>query len=298
VKYLSYVYKESYGYGVLNEDETKVLPMDILLNELKLKVPEDLKDFIRMYSNTLTNEFMGIWHKFNDMGIPLSDIKLTSPIPYPRRNIFCLGKNYVEHALEVNSLPGNVAAIPEVPIYFTKVADPSIGHLDNIKLPIGVSTKIDYEVELAVIIGKDGYNIPKEEAEEYIFGYTVGNDITARDIQKRHIQWFKGKSFDTFMPLGPYIVDKTEIKFPVELDISCSVNGELRQSSNTKNLIFDIPYIISDLSKGITLKAGDIILTGTPAGVGMGFNPYRFLKSGDLIECNIEKIGKLINSIE
>lgn len=298
MKYLSFRFKERHGYGVLTDDKTRVIPIAALLNKLKKSAPETLKEFISIYSNTLTYELIDMLPECIDMGIPLSDIRLTSPIPYPRRNIFCLGKNYAEHALEIKSLPGNTATIPEIPIYFTKIADPSIGHLDNIKLPIGTSTKIDYEVELAIIIGKDGYNIPKEEAEEYIFGYTIGNDITARDIQKRHIQWFKGKSFDTFMPLGPYIVDKTEIKFPVELDISCSVNGEIRQSSNTKNLIFDIPYIISDLSKGITLKAGDIILTGTPAGVGAGSNPPRFLKSGDVIECSIEKIGKLINYIE
>ena len=169
---------------------------------------------------------------------------------------------------------------------------------DKVIIPKDYTYKIDYEVELAIIIGKGGKDISPENAEEYIFGYTIGNDISARDVQTKHTQWFKGKSLDTFSPLGPCIVDKSEIKFPIELDISCKINGEVRQNSNTKNLIFDIAYILSDLSKALTLKAGDIILTGTPAGVGVGFKPHKYLKSGDIIECYIENIGRLTNIVE
>jgi len=187
--------------------------------------------------------------------------------------------------------------IPEFPIYFTKVASPAIGSEENIKFSNDVTTQVDYEVELAIVIGKEGFNIKPEKAEEYIFGYTIINDVSARDLQGKHTQWFKGKSLDTFCPMGPCIVHKNEIPLPMELNIKCSINGELRQNSNTKNLIFDIPYIISDLSKGLTLKPGDIISTGTPSAVGMGFQPPKVLKNGDVVECYIENIGELVNEV-
>ena len=198
----------------------------------------------------------------------------------------------------MDSLPNIDSSIPKHPIYFTKIADPAIGHMDNIIIPTEYTENLDYEVELAIIIGKEGKNISPDNVEEYIFGYTIGNDISARDIQTKHIQWFKGKSLDTTTALGPYIVSKSKIKLPVELDIRCKINGEIRQSSNTRNLIFNIPYIISDLSQGLTLKPGDIILTGTPAGVGAGFKPPKYLKPGDKIESIIEDIGTLINFVK
>ncbi len=296
MKFISYIYDGKEGYGIV--DKNSIVPMAKILQHLDKEVPENLLEFIKIYSNSLIENLKALLSKEDIEGIPYEQVKITAPIPYPRRNVFCLGKNYKEHALEIKSLPSGKAAIPDYPIYFTKVADPCIGHMDKVIIPKEYSEKIDYEVELAIIIGKDGRDIPKEKAEEYIFGYTIANDITARDIQRKHSQWFKGKSLDTFTPLGPYIVHKSEISFPVELDISCKVNGEIRQKSNTRELIFDIPYIISDLSKGLTLKAGDIILTGTPAGVGMGFDPPRFLKSGDVVESYIEKIGTLVNIVE
>ncbi len=296
MKFISYLYKGKEGYGIVDKDS--IVPMDALLNQLGKEVPKNLLEFIETYSDSLIEDLKAILSKEGLEKIPYDGVKITAPIPYPRRNVFCLGKNYEEHALEVKSLPSGEAAVPKYPIYFTKVADPCIGHMDKVIIPKEYSENIDYEVELALVIGKDGRDIPMEKAEEYIFGYTIANDITARDIQKKHVQWFKGKSLDTFTPLGPYIVHRSLIDFPVELDISCRVNGEIRQKSNTKHMIFDIPYIISDLSKGLTLRAGDIILTGTPAGVGMGFDPPRFLKAGDIVECNIEKIGTLVNIIE
>ncbi len=297
MKFLSYVYKGNEGYGVLNDKHNSVIPMNTLLKKLNRKVTENLLEFICFYSDSLIPELRKALDDI-DEGLPLDDIKLTAPIPYPRRNVFCLGKNYAEHAMEVKSLPTGESDVPKHPIYFSKIADPAIGHMDKIIIPKDYTMDIDYEVELAVIIGKDGKDIPPEKAEEYIFGYTIGNDITARDIQKKHIQWLKGKSLDSFTPMGPWIVHKSEIEFPVELEIVSKVNGEIRQKSNTKKLIFDIPYIISDLSKGLTLRAGDIIMTGTPEGVGMGYNPPRFLKPGDVVECYVEKIGTLVNIVE
>ncbi|NLV89536.1 MAG: fumarylacetoacetate hydrolase family protein [Tissierellia bacterium] len=298
MRFLSYELGEKEGYGILNEKNFMVIPMETLLRELNKDVPKNLLDFIRTYSDSLIGDLKEVLENIKDKGIPLKDVKITAPIKYPRRNVFCLGKNYADHAAEVKSIPSGDATIPEHPIYFTKIADPAIGHMDKIIIPKGYTEKIDYEVELAVIIGKDGKDIAYERAEDYIFGYSIGNDISARDIQTRHIQWFKGKSLDTTTSLGPFIVHKSALPFPVELNIGCRLNGEVRQDSNTRNLIFDIPTIISDLSKGLTLRAGDIILTGTPAGVGMGFDPPRFLKSGDIVECYIEKIGTLTNIIE
>lgn len=298
MKFLSYEYNNEEHYGILDDKNQAVIPMKTLLKELNKEVPEDLLGFIRTYSDSILDDLKSISSKFEGKGIPLKDVKITAPIRYPRRNIFCLGKNYIEHAKEIKSIPTGNLEIPEYPIYFSKIADPAIGNMDKIIIPKGYTDKIDYEVELAVIIGKDGKDISYENTEEYIFGYTIGNDITARDIQTKHIQWLKGKSLDTFTSIGPYIVHKSEIPFPVELNIMSKVNGEIRQNSNTRNLIFDIPTIISDLSKGLTLRAGDIILTGTPAGVGAGFNPPKFLKYGDVVECYIEKIGTLTNIVE
>lgn len=309
MKFISYQYNCNENYGILNANDTAIIPMTTLLLELNKEVPKNLLEFIQTYSDSLVEDFQAILDSTKALGdsiasqkdfetIALGQVKITAPIAYPRRNIFCLGKNYADHAVEIKSLPGEKAEVPSQPIYFTKIADPAIGHEDKISISEGSNKQLDYEVELAIIIGKDGKDISPEDSEDYIFGYAIGNDITARDIQKRHIQWFKGKSLDSASPIGPWIVHKSDIPYPVELDISCKVNGEVRQSSNTKNLIFDIPTIISDLSSGLTLRAGDIILTGTPAGVGMGMNPPKFLKSGDVIESYIEKVGSLINYVD
>lgn len=298
MKFLSYIYNNQESYGVLTESNKTVIPMSSLLSMLNRSCPSNLLSFIQTYSDSLNSEIKQILDEEYLDNVVIDEIKITAPIPNPRRNVFCLGKNYIEHALETKALPSGEKEIPDYPIYFTKVCDPAIGDMDEVIIPKEYTEKIDYEVELAVIISKDGKDISLEDAEDYIFGYTICNDISARDIQMKHNQWFKGKSLDTFTPMGPYIVDKSEIKFPVELNISCKVNDELRQNSNTKKLIFDIPYIISDLSKGLTLRAGDIILTGTPEGVGIGYKPHKYLKSGDIVECNIEKVGTLKNLIK
>jgi 2-keto-4-pentenoate hydratase/2-oxohepta-3-ene-1,7-dioic acid hydratase in catechol pathway len=227
----------------------------------------------------------------------LDEVKLRAPIPFPRRNVFCLGKNYAEHAREIKISQITDTGIPTHPIYFTKLASPAAGHGEPILVPSHVTSQVDYEVELAVVIGKQGINIPPEDAEEYIFGYTIGNDLSARDLQAERKQWFKGKSLDSFCPLGPVLLHRSALPLPLELTIQCRVNGELRQDSNTRHLIFDIPHIISDLSQGLTLRPGDIILTGTPSGVGMGFDEPHYLQDGDIVECLIENIGILTNRI-
>lgn len=279
-------------------DSNKIIKLKDLLSKSNEPCPKDMISFIEKYDSKFQGEIYEILKDKNIPTIAREDIELLSPIPYPRRNVFCLGKNYVEHANEIKSIPGGKDMVPKEPIYFTKLAYPCMGPEDTILNHKSLTNQLDYEVELTIVIGKKGTNISKEEAENYIFGYTIGNDFSVRDIQKKHIQWFKGKSMDTCCSVGPYIVSKEDISFPPALDISCSINGEVRQNSNTSKLIFDIPTIIHDLSQGLTLYPGDLIMTGTPAGVGLGFNPPKTLQSGDVVECKIEKIGVLRNYIE
>jgi 2-keto-4-pentenoate hydratase/2-oxohepta-3-ene-1,7-dioic acid hydratase in catechol pathway len=222
------------------------------------------------------------------------EVTMHAPIPVPRKNIFCVGKNYREHAIEM----GSEQDIPEDIIIFTKAPTTVTGPNATIPNYKNLTNQLDYEGELAVVIGKRGKEIKEEEALDYVFGYTIINDITARDMQSRHKQYFLGKSLDCTCPMGPWIVHKSVIANPNALQIETKVNGEIRQQSSTNHLIFPIEKIISILSRGMTLEAGDIIATGTPAGVGKGFKPPRFLKSGDEIEITVEHIGTLINRIE
>jgi 2-keto-4-pentenoate hydratase/2-oxohepta-3-ene-1,7-dioic acid hydratase in catechol pathway len=227
--------------------------------------------------------------------VPLSRVKLLAPIPRPRRNVLCIGKNYRDHIREVAGTAfsdGKRAALdvaPEAPIVFTKFPDTVIGPDALILYPEGVSNQLDYEAELGVIIGRGGRGIPESRALEHVFGYTIINDVSARDWQSRHKQWFLGKSFDTFCPMGPWIVTADALD-PRALDIKCRVNGELRQDANTRDMIFDIPKIIATISGGITLMPGDVIATGTPAGGGP-------LEPGDRVEVRIEGIGGLKNTV-
>lgn len=232
--------------------------------------------------------------------IPLAQVELEAPIPQPRRNIFCVGKNYYEHAHEFakSGFDSSAAAgaIPKNPIIFSKVPESVIANRANVVIDSKVSTSIDYEAELAVIIGKAGRGISRENAFDHVWGYTIVNDVTARDLQGKYSQWLIGKSQDTFCPMGPWAVTKDEIDLE-NTGIRCFVNGELRQDSKIPLLIFDIPTIIATLSEGITLKPGDIIATGTPAGVGIGFDPPKYLKAGDFVRVEIDGIGALENPI-
>ncbi|MBC3795550.1 fumarylacetoacetate hydrolase family protein [Acetobacterium tundrae] len=295
--FVTYQYNAFNEGGILTEDEKKVLPITTIGKLMGLKFPERLIDFIPIATDKLLADIQNKMAENPNLGINLSLVKLLAPIPKPPRNIFCLGKNYADHAKEIKNIP-SLTELPESPIYFSKLPT-SVTGPDTVILSHAKATKeIDYEVELAIIIGKEGSDIPKEKAEAYIFGYTIANDITARDLQKKHSQWYKGKSLDTFCPLGPKILHKSALKLPFNIALTCRVNGEIRQHSTTSHMIFDIPTIISDLSKGITLLPGDIILTGTPAGVGCARKPPLFLQHGDKIEAEIEKIGVLRNIIE
>ena len=224
-------------------------------------------------------------------GNAFDESTLLAPIPQPPRTIFCVGKNYRDHVAEMKT-----GDVPEYPVVFPKLAACVTGPGDPIPLPRGVSDQIDYEAEIAVIIGREGKGISKADAFGHVLGYTILNDVTARDLQRRHQQWLIGKSLDDFCPMGPWIVTADEIA-PNDMTVRLTVNGEQRQSARGTDMIFDVPTLIESLSAGITLRPGDIIATGTPAGVGAGFNPPKFLKAGDVVEIEIGGIGRLSNPV-
>lgn len=232
--------------------------------------------------------------------VPVSEVHVQAPVPRPRRNIFCVGKNYHEHAHEfaASGFDSSAAkgAIPEAPIVFSKLPESVVPNGAEITLDSTVTTAVDYEAELGVIIGTAGRNISKADAMSHVWGYTIINDVTARDLQGKHSQWLIGKSQDTFCPMGPIAVTADEIDLS-DTAVKCWVNDELRQDSNTGLLIFDVPTIIAAISNGITLIPGDVIATGTPAGVGIGFKPPKYLVPGDRVTVEIHGIGTLTNSV-
>ena len=300
MRFVTYLLKDNVErLGIMNSDMTGVYEIKSIPNLQNSY--KDMNDFIaNITQQDLETLKSRNYEKDSVVKLDLiEDIKLCYLIINPVKDILCLGLNYKDHVEETNRSFNANYELPKYPIYFSKRVNKSIGINDKITNYQGVSNELDYEVELAVIIGKEGINIKKEDAYDYVFGYTIMNDVSARDLQQRHGgQWFRGKSIDSFTPLGPCIVYKDEINPPIELDVLSKVNGEVRQSSNTKHFIFDRPTIISDLSAGMTLKPGDIIATGTPSGVGMGFKPPKYLKSGDKVECTIEKIGTLVNIVD
>ncbi|GAA0449802.1 fumarylacetoacetate hydrolase family protein [Alkalibacillus silvisoli] len=226
--------------------------------------------------------------------ISRNEVEILAPFR-PKKNIMCIGKNYREHALEMTG--NDESQIPLDPVIFTKSPSAVIGPNDEIDAHEMETNQLDYEGELAVIIGKEGKNISRENAHDYIFGYTILNDLTARDLQKKHQQFFRGKSLDTFAPFGPAIVTKDQIRDDQNLNLKTYVNDELRQQSNTSHMIFSIGELIETLSDGMTLEPGDVIATGTPSGVGKGFNPPKFLQVNDRIRIEIENIGVLENTV-
>ena len=279
--------------GLVAQDHTRIMPLSQLLG---VDAPRTMIELIEQWRD-LGPRLKAV-SVLPDTGLPLADVGLVAPIPHPRRNIICLGKNYREHVEETVVLGGLTSGIPAAPVYFSKMIDHVRGSTESVPVHADVTSMLDYEAELAVIIGRAGHDIDPGSVPEYIFGYSILNDITARDLQKSHDQWFKGKSLDGACAMGPVIVTADEIAYPPALDIGCSVNGELRQKAVTSDLIFGITEIVSDFSRGLTLMPDDIISTGTPAGVGMGFRPFRWLKPGDVVECRIEGIGTLRNTIE
>ena len=229
-------------------------------------------------------------------GIPLRDVKLLSPIPRPAQDIICLGMNFADHTNEAAKFHPTMVR-ESYAVYFSKRVNEAVPDGGIVDSHPDVTKQLDYEAEVAVIIGKDAYQVRKEDAKEYIFGYTILNDISAREIQTRHKQFYLGKSLDGFTPIGPWIVTADEFSYPPKIGIRCYVNGQLRQDGNTASWIFGIGDVIEDLSAGMTLRAGTIISMGTPAGVGMGFTPPKYLEKGDVVVCEADGIGKLTNKI-
>ncbi|OLN23824.1 hypothetical protein BTO30_02445 [Domibacillus antri] len=285
MKWVSFNYKGNEQYGMYNEHEKTVVNVSALKD-----APKTLLEAIGQ------PEFLekAVLAAGSASKIQESEVKMLAPIPRPSKNIFCVGKNYRDHAIEM----GGEASVPEHPMIFTKAPTTVSANHDVIPAYESLTEYLDYEGELAVIIGKRGKAIAREDALHYVFGYTIINDVTARDIQNRHKQYFLGKSLDATCPMGPWIVTKEEIADPHHLDITTKVNGEIRQQSNTSQFIFPIDEIIHVLSRGMTLEPGDIIATGTPAGVGFAMNPKGTLQSGDTVDITIEGVGVLSNKVE
>ncbi len=225
-------------------------------------------------------------------------VQILAPIPHPQQDIICLGVNYMAHAQEsARFKKEDFNGERPYAVYFSKRVDCALEDGGTIPSYPGLVDSLDYEVELAAIIGRDAKAVRQEDAWEHVFGYTILNDVSARNVQNRHKQWYFGKSMDGFCPMGPCVVTREEFAFPPALEIYSRVNGELRQQANTRDMIFDLPFVIAELSQSMTLRAGTVIATGTPAGAGMGFTPPKWLRPGDLVECGIEGIGVLRNRV-
>lgn len=292
---ISYTYEGLQQWGVLAADGRSIYSAYDLEETYYIPLAETLEEFIETGEEGLLNLARVLESNSKDKSIepvPLSDVRLEVPFR-PRRNILCVGKNYQEHVKEFDQ--NKAAKNPESPIFFTKATTSVIGPDEAIDSHPDVTSQVDYEGELSVIIGRQGADIAEEDAMKYVYGYTIINDVTARDLQKQHVQWFRGKSLDTFCPMGPTVLVGG---WPAPFTIYTRVNGHLRQEGSTSDLIFSIPKLIATLSAGMTLLPGDVIATGTPKGVGMGMNPPEFLKKGDVVEITIDPIGTLRNTVK
>lgn len=288
MKFVTYIYEGNSSVGILNADENAVIPVA----ELGLKA-QSMNELIDELNGTLPEIPNGA------KAISLDAVKLDAAIPEPRQDVVCLGLNYRDHVEEATRADKVFDVQRGDAVYFAKRVNRAVAPDGVIDGHFDICDSLDYEVELGVVIGKDAKNVKAADAADYIFGYTIINDVSARNLQTRHKQWYFGKSLDDFTPIGPCILTPEELGADPQLDIRCYVNGELRQNSNTRMMIFDIPYIIEELSAGMTLKAGTVIATGTPSGVALGMEPSvrTYLKSGDVVRCEIEKIGVLENTI-
>ena len=296
MKLLTFEYNGETELGVLSADGEKVIPLSKIeinysdMNDLIDNITEKEMEMAAAAANADTDSVPAFF---------MRDVKMRAPIIRPKQDVICLGINYADHAVESSRYKGDAfGGDRPVPIYFSKRVNEAVGDGEPVLAHTDIVERLDYEVEIAVVIGKPAYKVSREETLDYVFGYTILNDISARDIQTSHKQWYFGKSLDAFTPIGPWIVTTDEMPEPSGHPIRSYVNGELRQNGNTNQLIFDIPYVISELSQGITLLPGTIIAMGTPAGVGMGFQPPKFMKPGDVVKCEIEGIGTLTNPIE
>ena len=284
MKVVRFLYGDSTLWGKLDSD-------DIVFTSLSdFEHVNSFAEVIKIFEQAKDNPEL-LSDKIN-----IGKIKLLAPV-LPTKNILCIGKNYYDHILEFDGSSADVARVKETPIFFSKALSSIANPLDKVYLHENICDNVDYEAELAVVIGKEGINVKEDEALDYVYGYTILNDVTSRDLQEKHQQWFKGKSLDTHCPIGPWIVTTDEIQDGNNLKIQSYINGELRQDANTSLMMHDIRALIVQLSRGMTLNPGDIIATGTPKGVGKGFKPPRYLKAGDKMEVKIEGIGSLINTI-
>lgn len=284
-------------WGVLNADETGVYSAIALEEAFFTPLPETMLEFIRQGNEGLLalGDALGQNERTDAVKAkPLDTVRIMAPIPNLERNVFCIGKNYTEHIAEFDKTA--MPKPPKYPLIFTKATTSVIGPDDAINLHTNVTNAVDYEGELAVIIGKAGSDIPVSEAMDYVYGFTILNDVTSRDLQANHIQWFHGKSLDTFCPMGPYVLLRDAA--PDTFDVVTKVNDEVRQDASTGEFIFTIPQLIKTISEGTTLLPGDVIATGTPSGVGVGFNPPRYLKTGDTVSIEISGIGTLTNPVK
>lgn len=293
MRFVSFQKNEQLAVGSLIPDEKTVI------NLTGAGLPDDLSSIVEMGKKGLV---MAEKAARNAERISLSEVKLLAPFPRPRRNVICVGKNYFEHSKEFeksgfDSTSGG-QTVPDAPVIFTKATTSVIGPGEPIPASSDPSGSTDYEGELAVVIGRTGRNVVQAEAFDHVCGYTIVNDVTARSIQQLHKQWFLGKSLDGFCPMGPCFITSDEIEDVTTLNVSTRVNGELRQKACVKDLIFDIPTIIETVSSLITIIPGDIIATGTPAGVGIGFTPPKFLRPGDRVLIEIDPIGILENPVK
>lgn len=289
MKFVTYTYNGVTAPGVLTADESAVIPASEL-------------GYAAKSMNELIDQLGGAMPVIpaEATSIALSTVKLEAPIPEPKQDVVCLGLNYRDHVEEATRADAVFDVQRGDAVYFAKRLQKAVAPGDMIDGHFDICDSLDYEVELGVIIGKDAKNVKAEDALEYIFGYTIINDVSARNLQTRHKQWYFGKSLDDFTPMGPCIVTPESIGAKPELNIRCYINGEKRQDSNTRMMIFDIPYIIEELSAGMTLKAGTVIATGTPSGVALGMPPetQKYLVSGDVIRCEIDGIGVLENTVK
>ena len=297
MKLVTYQVEKKIRVGVLSRDEEWVFPIESFGMEYRTML-ELVKEICDSEAQLL--EHASGKDPYSVKGAAAREaVKLMAPIPNPDQDIICLGVNYMAHAEEsARFKKEEFSGERPYAVYFSKRVSEATADGDDIPAHLDIVDSLDYEAELAVVIGKDAKDVKPEEVKDYIFGYTIINDVSARNIQNRHKQWYFGKSLDGFTPMGPCIVSVDALPYPPKLQIQSYVNGELRQDSNTDSLIFDIDYVVAELSQGMTLKAGTIISTGTPAGVGLGFDPPRFMKPGDVVECRIEGIGSLKNTVE
>jgi 2-keto-4-pentenoate hydratase/2-oxohepta-3-ene-1,7-dioic acid hydratase in catechol pathway len=281
--------------GILLDNEQAIIDISHCLPD-----GGNLLDLIDQGSDGLARAIQAIDDSSDKDHVPLSKTRLLAPLASPRRNIFCVGKNYHEHAKEFHSSGFDSSAgkdaIPEFPIIFTKASTTIIGTLDPVPASADPTNSVDYEAELAVVIGTGGKTISKASAYDHVFGYMIVNDVTSRNLQAQHKQWFLGKNLDGFCPMGPYLVTADEVGDVTKLEVKATINGELRQNALVKDLIFDIPTLIECISAVMTLQPGDIIATGTPAGVGIGFKPPKFLAKGDHMKIEITGLGVLENA--